>query len=154
VLFYIPNQRICKYWLYQINIKGIVALPVSKQEAPMWQKGCFLYFCMWKVYCSSVFDDVFLEFLLKIYKLKYMAFYVTITDFDIQVIGAKKGEISKCELFNLRIWRITLFLYLYQIYIIQLWTAKWSCVWNVIQTIEPHYVSTQVGRKKIACFLI
>jgi hypothetical protein len=53
-----------------------------------------------------------------------------------------------------RIWRITLFLYLYQIYIIQLWTAKRSCVWNVIQTIEPHYVSTQVGRKKSWIYII
>ena len=47
-----------------------------------------------------------------------------------------------------RIWRITLFLYLYQIYIIQLWTAKRSCVWKGIQYIEPHYVCTRVGRKK------
>ena len=57
----------------------------------LYVKG-LLFICIW--WCFSK------EFLLKIYKLKYMAFYVTITDFDIQVIGAKKGEISKCELFN------------------------------------------------------
>jgi len=34
-----------------------------------------------------------------------------------------------------RIWRIMLFLYFYQIYIIQFWVSKWSCVWNVMQTI-------------------
>ena len=43
-----------------------------------------------------------------------------------------------------RIWRITLFLYLYQIYIIQFWTSKRPCVRKVIQTIELHYV----GRTK------
>ena len=47
-----------------------------------------------------------------------------------------------------RIWRIMLFLYLYQTYIIQYWTSKWWYVWNVIQTLEPHYISTRVGRKK------
>jgi hypothetical protein len=37
-----------------------------------------------------------------------------------------------------------LFLYLYQIYIIQFWTSKRPCVRKVIQTIEPHYVCTRV----------
>ena len=48
-----------------------------------------------------------------------------------------------------RIWQIMLFLYMYQIQIIQFWTSKWSCVWNVMQTIEPNYLSIRVGRKKL-----
>jgi hypothetical protein len=36
------------------------------------------------------------------------------------------------KLYFQRIWRIMLFLYLYQIYIIQFWASKWSCVWNVM----------------------
>ena len=45
-----------------------------------------------------------------------------------------------------RIWRIMLFLYLYQTYIIQYWTSKRWYAWNVIQTIELHYISTRMGR--------
>jgi len=48
-----------------------------------------------------------------------------------------------------RIWRIMLFLDLYQTYIIQYWTSKWWHVWNVIHTIEPHNISTRVGGKKL-----
>jgi len=40
-----------------------------------------------------------------------------------------------------------LFLYLYQTYIIQYWTSKRWYVWNIIQSIESHYISTQVGSK-------
>ena len=57
-------------------------------------------------------------------------------------------SLMKMRFFFQRVWQIMLFLYLYQIYIIQYWTSKRSSVWSVIQTIERHYVSTRVGRKK------
>jgi len=77
---------------------GIVALPVSNQEEPMFQKGCFLFFlymkgllfvCVW--WCLSK------EFLLKIFKLKCMALLCSYYRFWHD--SSQKGEISKGEHF-------------------------------------------------------